>query len=70
MTEHPSIAAMMNHGYQYPDPPVVYTCKECTGAIHQAEKVIEYNASHYCGEACLLDWMTENDHITFKVAGE
>lgn len=70
MTEHPSIAAMMNSGYEYPEPPLFAKCTNCGSEIFVGEEYIEHGGNAFCEGLCLQELMFKEGNAVKRVAGE
>lgn len=69
MTEHPSIAAFMNHGYV--DEPIQFSkCIACGIEINVGDEYIEHGQHDFCDMDCLTKTMLEEGNLERKVAGD
>lgn len=70
MTEHPSIAAMMNSGYEHGEPKYYSKCIRCNEEIFIGDSYVDTNSYDYCSDECMTELAFEEGNAVRRIAGE
>lgn len=70
MTEHPSIAAMMNSGYEYGEPKIKQTCADCGEGLVDGDDFVRVAGNYFCNAECHFRIAVSEGNIEVGVIGE